>query len=258
MTSKRARPPRQQDRKYWDDMAASWDDEIFNSLHNDKRQVIAGEIARSRRGSHSIADFGCGTGIYLPLLSRSFDMVHGFERSAACVKTARGHLKSRPNVAIHSASTASVNRYGKFDVVLCVNVAVHPAAHARDSVFRALRSLLAPTGRLILVVPSHESATMVCEAEDAALQRKGTRRRGDWDAASHADGVVTIEGMPYKHYGQKELRETLADRGLTVSRIRRAEYSWLSQGVRPGVAWRGKLPWDWVAIASPSLGLEPS
>jgi SAM-dependent methyltransferase len=249
MTSTRAAPPRQQDRKYWDDMAVRWDDEIFNSLHHDKYQVIAGEIARSRRGASSVADFGCGTGLYLPLLSRSFRVVHGFERSAACVTAARANLKSRPNVAVHSASTASVQRYGAFDVVLCVNVAVHPAAHARESVFRALDALLQPSGRLILVVPALESAEMVADAERDALRRRGSRRRGDWDAASHANGVVTIEGMPYKHYARQELHDTLADRGFSVSRIRRAEYSWESQGVRPGAEWRGTMPWDWVLVA---------
>jgi SAM-dependent methyltransferase len=243
-------PSRQQDRTYWDAMAKRWDQEIFNTLHHDRSGVIAGEIERSSRRAQSIADFGCGTGIYLPLLSRLFDDVQGFERSMPCVAIARTRLRTRANVAVHSASSASVRRHGGFDVVLCVNVAVHPALRARASVLRAIRALLAPGGRLILVVPSLESATMVAAEEAAALRGRATRRSPDWIAGKRADGVVTIEGMPYKHYTKRELRGLLEDLGLGVRRIRRVEYSWRSQGVRPVANRNGELPWDWIAVAN--------
>ncbi len=238
-------PPRKQDRKYWDRMAARWDDEIFNTLHHDKFRVIAGEIERSSRRARSAADFGCGTGIYIPLLSRLFDQVDGFERSRACVAIARERFQAKKNVAIHSASAGAIRRYGGSEMVLCVNVAVHPALRARAAVLRAVRSLLLPGGTLIVVVPSLESAIMV-----AAAEREAISGRGDWDVRSEADGVVTIEGMPYQHYSRSGLRDFLASSGFSVTRIRRVEYSWRSQGVRPGSRLRGTLPWDWIAVAT--------
>jgi 2-polyprenyl-3-methyl-5-hydroxy-6-metoxy-1,4-benzoquinol methylase len=241
---------RQQDRMYWDRMAERWDQEIFNTLHHDRSGVIIGEIERSSRRARSIADFGCGTGIYLPLLSRLFEDVQGFERSMACVAIARRSLRKLANVAVHSASAASVRRYGQFDVVLCVNVAVHPTLRGRAAVFRAITGLLVPGGRLILVVPSLESATMVAAAEEAVLRGRGARRAADWIAGKQADGVVTIEGMPYKHYTRRELTGVLEDLGLAVIRIRRVEYSWRSQGVRPGAHLNDKFPWDWIAVAN--------
>lgn len=244
------RPPRQQDRRYWDRMARRWDDEIFNSLRHDRFGVIRQEIERSSRGARAVADFGCGTGIYLPLLGRLFTDVQGFERSRACVAVARARVRSKASILVrHAAAAASAKRRGHFDVVLCVNVAVHPTVRGRASVLRAVRALLAPGGRLLLVVPSLESASMVATAECEALRRRAARGSGDWDAGSHADGVVTIEGMPYKHFSGDELRATLAGLGLAVRRIRRVEYSWRSQDVRPGPRFRGTLPWDWIAVA---------
>ncbi len=237
-------PPRKQDRKYWDRMAARWDDEIFNTLHHDKFRVIAGEIERSSRRARLAADFGCGTGIYIPLLSRLFDQVHGFERSRACVEIAREKFRTKKKVGIHPASAAAIRRYGGSEMVLCVNVAVHPALRARASVLRAVRALLVPGGTLILVVPSLESATMV-----AAAEREMIKRRGDWDVRSEEDGVVTIEGMPYHHYSKGGLRDFVAGFGFTVSRIRRVEYSWQSQGVPAAAKLRARLPWDWIAVA---------
>jgi predicted TPR repeat methyltransferase len=238
-------PLRKQDRKYWDRMAARWDDEIFNTLHHDKSRVIAGEIERSSRRARSAADFGCGTGIYIPLLSRLFDQVHGFERSRPCVDIAREQFRTKKNVGIHPASAAAIRRYGGSDMVLCVNVAVHPALRARVGVLRAVRSLLLPGGTLILVVPSLESATMV-----AAAEREAIKRRGDWDVRSEVDGVVTIEGMPYQHYSRSGLRDFLASVGFSVSRIRRVEYSWRSQGVSAAAKSRARLPWDWIAVST--------
>jgi 2-polyprenyl-3-methyl-5-hydroxy-6-metoxy-1,4-benzoquinol methylase len=249
MVRNRSQPSRQQDRMYWDRMAERWDQEIFNTLHHDRSGVIGEEIERSSRRARSIADFGCGTGIYLPLLSRLFEDVHGFERSTRCVAIARRKLLTLANVAVHSASAASVRRHGRFDVVLCVNVAVHPAPRARDAVFRAIRALLSPEGRLILVVPSLESATMVAAAEEAALRGRSEGRAADWIAGEQADGVVTIERMPYKHYTRREVGALLEGMGLAVTRIRRVEYSWRSQGVRPGPNPNGELPWDWIAVA---------
>lgn len=193
------RARRKQDRAYWDRMAHRWDAEIFNTLHHDKFGVIATELERSSRQAHSVADFGCGTGIYLPLLGRLFDEVRGYERSRACVALARKRVRRLRNITVHPAGSAS-RRRGRFDVVLCVNVAVHPSLRSRASVLRTVRSLLARGGRLIVVVPALESATMVAAAEREALRGRPGSRAAEWDAEAHPNGVVTIEGMPYQHY----------------------------------------------------------
>jgi hypothetical protein len=116
-------------------------------------------------------------------------------------------------------------------------------------VLKAVRSLLARGGKLLLVVPALESAAMVAAAEREALSRKAGRRAGDWDADAGSGGVVTIEGMPYKHFGRGELRDLLTGLGFAGTRIRKVEYSWQSQGVRPGPKFRAVLPWDWIAVA---------
>ena len=251
------RPSRKQDRGYWDNMAASWDDEIFNSLHHDKFGIIAEELRRSARAARSVADFGCGTGNYLPFLSRLFEHVHGFERSRPCVAMAQALVGGLGHVAVHPASAGALRRFGRFDVVLCANVAVHPSLRARQGILRSVRSLLAPGGRLILIVPALESARMVAAAERSAPggQAGGA---GDWDADSHAGGVVTIEGMPYKHYGKEELRWFLKQLGFAVLRIRRVKYSWGSQGVRATPDIRDTLPWDWIAVGRRTSGVSPA
>ena len=248
MRQSASQPRRKQDQKYWDKMAARWDNEIFNTLYQDKSKVIATELERSSVGARTVADFGCGIGIYFPLLSRLFEKVVGFERSRACVQIAKRRYRANTKVSVHQVAAAA-GRKGQFDVVLCVNVAIHPSARSRTSVMRAVRALLAPGGTLILVVPSLESATMVARAERVTLTRAGSDATGDWDVDAHPGGVVTIERLPTKHFTQRELRDTLTRLGGKVIRIRRVEYSWQSQGVRPGPNGGRRAPWDWIAVA---------
>ncbi|MGH7592457.1 MAG: methyltransferase domain-containing protein [Gemmatimonadales bacterium] len=244
-----ARPPRRkQDQRYWDRMAERWDREIFNTLYHDKSRVITTELKRSSVGARSVADFGCGTWLYFPLLCRLFQEVQGFERSRACVRIATARFRKHAGIAVHPASTAT-RRRGAFDVVLCVNVVIHPSVRGRMSVMGAVRSLLVPGGTLILVVPSLESATMVARVEQRALRRQGRPGTGDWDVDTDRHGVVAIEGLPTKHFTRPELRDTLERLGWKVSRVRRVPYSWQSQGVRPGPGGRRRLPWDWIAVA---------
>lgn len=245
-------PPRKQDRKYWDRMARRWDHEIFNTLYHDRFRVITAELKRSVRRGRSVADFGCGVGTYLPILGRLFEEVHGFERSRACVAIARAGVRKKGNIAVHQAASAPRQSRAQFDVVLCVNVAIHPSHRGRTSVLRSARSLLSPGGRLILVVPSFESAAMVATAEREAIGSHASRRAGHWDVGARPNGVVSIDGVPTKHYSRQELRDSLISLGLTVTRVRRVEYSWRSQGVRPGPKLRHRLPWDWIAVAQKS------
>ncbi len=159
------RTSRTQDRKYWEGMAGRWDDEILNTLKADRLGVIPAELQRGARRGSSVIDYGCGTGIYLPLLGRLFDAVTGIDRSPACIKVAKKRVRGAENITAGTAASIRPRHRGRFDVVLCVNVALHPSPRAHLGVLRSAVSLLGARGRLILVVPSFESAKLVIAAE---------------------------------------------------------------------------------------------
>ena len=202
--------------------------------------------AASRRSSR-IADFGCGIGTYLPLLSRLFDEVHGFEQSPRCVEIARRRMRTRKNVRVDVAHRAMPSMRNRFDAVLCVNVALHPERSEWHQVLRSMKVMLRPKGRFLLMVPALESAELV----------KRTRR-------PHIDppvrgvkhfrprirpGVVRFGGVPTKHYSGAELRSELKALGLTGIRLKKVEYTWRSHGITPPPALRSEKPWDWFVTA---------
>ncbi|HRI86681.1 MAG TPA: methyltransferase domain-containing protein [Candidatus Hydrogenedentes bacterium] len=233
------------DTRYWDEVAPKWSQEIFNTLKHDRRRVIVSELERAARSGKSVADFGCGIGNYLPRLARLFDEVHGFDHSEACIELARLRMQRRRKVSLYQAATAPRFAKGQYDVVLCVNTAIHPKRSEWLGVLRSATSMLKPDGRLILVVPSAESAALIAKAEQATAEKN----RAANESHTATQGVVSIEGVPTKHYARTELSDALTGVGLHVGRIRRVEYTWQSQAVTPPRELRYERPWDWLAVA---------
>lgn len=233
--------------EHWDRIAPRWGEEVFNTLLCAKNPVVKAELAAAARTASSIADFGCGVGTYLPLLSRLFESVHGFDQSPECVRLAREKMRGHENVKVDVAHRATRDTRSRFDAILAVNVAIHPSKREWHQVLRSMYMKLKPGGRFLLVVPSMESADLVSEAsrsdeeEDLAPSNLvGARKR---------PGIVRFGGVPTRHFRDAELREVLARLGLVNIRFRRVEYSWASHGVRPPAELKSTHPWDWLIVA---------
>jgi len=242
--------PGRQSGRYWDAAAGNWEDEIFSSFHNDRKGVIAAALKAAADPHATLADFGCGVGIYLPLLGRLFGAVHGFEQSAACVAVARRKVRAQKNVAVHVASRSAPQWRGAFDAVLCANAAIHPRRAVWRGVLQSAHDLLRRRGRLILVVPALGSARLLMRAEAGRAAEPSVVVARDAGGAAH----VTIDGVATKHYTRAELQRELAALGFAGIRIRRIEYSWACHGMRPPAdlpaGRRAAKPWDWLVTAS--------
>ncbi|HVZ77789.1 MAG TPA: class I SAM-dependent methyltransferase [Gemmatimonadaceae bacterium] len=237
-------------RAYWDAQADAWDDAIFNSLREDTAGVIRRAIRAAARAHASVLDFGCGVGGYLPFLSETFAEVHAVDWSAACVARAR-HVAGRcDNVRVERNTPAVVRRLrGRFGALVAANVVIHPRRRVRAQVLSTIRSLVAPGGTVLLVVPSLESATY-CEA---MRRRVASRARSPYDFAPrgvHGEpGVVSIDRVPTKHYTADELRLVMDEAGLPLRRVQRVPYRWSTEGLRVPRALAEPGPWDWLVIA---------
>jgi len=235
MPRKRAHPHLRLGSRYWDRVAGEWKARVFNTLKEDRQGAIAAELGRAANNAATVADFGCGVGVYFPLLGRLFGAVHGFDFSARCIRAARRKARRMRNVKADVAGSAPRALRGRFDVVLCVNAALHPSRRVWFGVLRSARALMKPRGRLLLVVPALESAALIARAKNLALHNRR--------------GIVSAGRVPTKHYTRDELARLLAGLGLAVARIRRMEYSWRSHDIRPPRQLRHRAPWDWLAVA---------
>ena len=233
--------------EHWDQIAPRWGEEVFNTLLCARNRVVKAELAAAARSASSIADFGCGVGTYLPLLSRLFESVHGFDQSPECVRLAREKMRARTNVRVDVAHRATRDTRSRFDAVLSVNVAIHPSKREWHQVLRSMFIKLRPGGRFLLVVPSLESADLVSEAgqrdDDEDTEPKSLVQ------ARARPGIVRFGGVPTRHFGEAELREVLERLGLVNIRFHRVEYSWASYAITPPVELRAARPFDWLVVA---------
>jgi SAM-dependent methyltransferase len=232
---------------YWDDLADQWDDKVFSARRCDRHRVVPHtlqRIARRRRGQ-LVADFGCGPGDFIPLLSRTFERVVAYDQSPKCVELAARRARRLRNVdVVRPPSTLDAWR-DRCDVVLCVNVLIHPTRRNRMRTMEQVLQLLRPGGRLVLVVPSIESECLLAEATRGGARNTVRMPRGQRAANI---GVLSVVGVPTKHFAAAELRALAAGLGLTDVEVSRVEYSWSSFGLRP-IRPAGLRPWDWMLEA---------
>ena len=243
--------------EHWDRIAPRWNEEVFNTLLCARNRVVRAELASAARTASSIADFGCGVGTYLPLLSRLFDSVHGFDQSPECVRLAREKMRGRANVRVDVAHRATRDTRSRFDAILAVNVAIHPSKREWHQVLRSMFIKLKPGGRFLLVVPSRESADLVREASQQDDEEDIESVPSSLVTARRRPGIVRFGGVPTRHFEQTELREVLARLGLVSIRFRRVEYSWTSHAITPPADLKAARPWDWLIVARKAAAKGP-
>ena len=237
----------------WDAMAARFDDLVCHVLAEDRGRIVAKRIAAEARALRAerprkrlvAVDFGCGTGRALPLLARRFDTVIGTDVSGVCLAAARVPA----NVELVRADLGraridlQVPRPGA-DLGLCVNVAIMPDERLRGRILANVARHVRPGGRLLLVVPAHESELLV---RRRFAEWTGSRpRAGRFERP--LEGLFKVGGALTKTWTREEL-ESLGPRlGSAALSIERVEYAWSTEIERPPRSFAAPYPWDWLAV----------
>jgi len=231
-------------------MSDAFDEEIFDSLKQDVRGVIRGAISGVASKRRKVMDLGCGVGRYLSLLSGLFGEVHATDWSPGCVRRAHGVAARLPNVNVALPSTYRAAGWGgRFGVVTAINVLFDPLERRRTRLLAEIRRILAPKGKLVLVVPSLEAIVYA----DAVRRTFAPRRRSLYEFALPASrrdpGLLSIQGVPYKHWVGEELQLALRAAGFRGGPLERVEYDWETEVIAPPQAGNVARPWDWLVVA---------
>lgn len=250
------------DESYWDSMASEYDANILDAMCSDRNGVIRECIESHANRRHRASDFGCGVGKTLPLLAASFAHVEAYDLSENNLHIARQKCTRLSNIAFHHADLSEKPRaLTATHFAVSINVLLAPSHDLRTRVLKTIARGIGSGGRLLLVVPSLESALY----SDTRLIEWNMREGFDYEeACKHGlnieagngcgvvNGIVSMDGIPTKHYLQEEIQVALRQVGLQSLSTNKVEYAWNTEFKQVPRWLREPYPWDWMVLAEKS------
>lgn len=244
------------DRTYWEKIAPSYNDEIFDVLHNDKKAIIRSAIEKTASPSKTVIDAGCAVGKWLPLLSPAFKKVYAADISAKNLAIAKENYPGYKNVDyLRVDMSANRVKLPICDVAVCINAILTDSLKKRNAFFKNLSACLKKDGDLIVVVPSLESwmFTRIIQQkwkiDKTIFAEKINGKEALKKYSNMQQGNLDIDKVPTKHYVKEELTLLLLQEGFMVSAFQKIEYNWHTEFVRPPRWLTQPRPWDWMCVA---------
>lgn len=242
-------------RTYWEKMATTYGDEIFDVLHNDKKKLIRTIIQQHASPRKSVMDIGCAIGKWLPVLAPAFKKVVAVDISAKNLAIAAQLYPQYKNVDyLRADMSGKKTKVPACDFAICINAILTPVAKDRNIFFQSLQACVKKGGRIVITVPSLESWLLTSLVQqqykiDRSLfppTRNAKEALRKWN--NIREGNADIDEVPHKHYLKEELQLLLQDAGFKAEKFEKIEYGWDTEFNRPPKWLQEPGPWDWMVV----------
>jgi SAM-dependent methyltransferase len=245
---------------HWDRIAPCYDSEIFDVFANDTNGRLLSHISQFASKKSVAGDFGCGTGKFLPTLSKQFRHVHAMDISGECLKVAQERCRGLSNIEYLRVDLADDSaKLKRVDFALSVNVAIMACRRTLAGILNKISKSLRPGGHFVLVVPSLESMLfaqfrLIQWNLKTGMTHEQAVSASIEEAESVLDlplehGMVDINGVATKHYLKEELIVLLKDLRFDIAAIEKIEYDWSTEFDQPPRWMKEPYPWDWLVLS---------
>lgn len=243
-------------RSYWEKIAPTYADEIFDVLYNDKKALIRSVIAKNASKKKTVIDIGCAIGKWLPVLSPAFKKVIAVDISAKNLEIAQQLYPQYKNVQyLRGDMSGKKTKVPQCDFGICINAILTSDQKDRAIFFQSLSACVKKGGRIVITIPSMESwllASVIQQQHkiDRALfpATKNTKEAlRKWN--NIRQGNVDIDDVPHHHYLKEELQLLLATEGFVAEEFQKIEYNWDTEFIKPPKWLKEPRPWDWMVVA---------
>jgi 2-polyprenyl-3-methyl-5-hydroxy-6-metoxy-1,4-benzoquinol methylase len=243
-------------RNYWEKIAHTYNDEIFDVLQNDMKGLIVSAIKKNASKNKTVIDIGCAVGKWLPVLSPAFKKVYAVDISAKNLEIAKQLYPQYKNVEYLRADMSGRNtKVPKCDFGICINAILTSSLKDRTIFFQSLSSCIKRGGRIIITIPSLESFMLASIIQQqwkidkqfflATKNAKEAIRK--WN--NIRQGNADIDDVPHKHYLKEELQLLLANEKFVAEDFQKIEYEWNTEFLKPPKWLKNPKPWDWMVVA---------
>lgn len=243
-------------RSYWEKIAPSYNEEIFDVLHNDKKAIIRKEIQRHAAASKTVIDIGCAVGKWLPVLSPAFKKVTAVDISAKNLSIAKKNYPAFTNVTYQRLDMSSTQpNLPQYDFAICINAILTDSSKKRTTFLKNTHACLRKNSYLLLTVPSLESWMLTrtvqhqWQIDKKLFAGKLSTAEGARRYSYLQQGNVEIDNVQTKHFLGEELDLVLSQHGFVVEKRKKIEYDWSTEFVNPPAWLKKPGPWDWMVLA---------
>ncbi|MCU0369712.1 MAG: class I SAM-dependent methyltransferase [Cyclobacteriaceae bacterium] len=239
---------------HWNKIAPSYNDEIFDVFHSDKKKKLPKYFKKHGSLKKTAIDFGCGNGKALPYLAPLFTHIVGLDISKGLLKQAKA--RGYENVDLKQADLTKNNlALTPVDFAFCCNVIMFPKIEKNLIMLQNIHRALKPGGTALIVLPSLDSILFSSWRLIDLYRRDGVKPEDIPSNEFHyfkgnkrdiLQGIVHIDGVPTKHYSASEIQVLFPEAGLTITKLDKLEYDWSTELTSPPDWLKGPYPWDWL------------
>jgi len=240
-------------RTYWEEVSENYSQEVQSVFEHDLEGLVRDRIAAAGKvaPNGSSADMGCGIGNFIPLLAKAFARVDACDWSESALEKAVEHCSEFENTHFQRLDISNDSiPFEPVDFAICINVLIMPCFDDRMRAWRTVTNQVTQGGKLLLVVPSHESTQMeYYRYIESRLDMGDTCREATNACASPSatvedlqQGIFSCDGTRMKYYLQDELVMLLNGLELDVNEIERIRYA-------KDEATGCSETWDWLIMA---------
>jgi len=243
------------DRTYWEKIAPDYNEEIFDVLKNDSKEVIVSAIKKVASKSKTVIDIGCAIGKWLPVLSPVFKKVYAVDISAENLEIAKKLYPQFTNVEYGRIDMSNPKaKMPLCDVGICINAILTDSLKKRNVFFTNLKRCIKQNGYLILVIPSLESSMLTSIIRqrwnpDKDANGMINKKKSDFQLKNILQGNAEIDRVPTKHYLKEELQLLLRNESFIAKDFQKIEYEWDTEFLKPPKWLTEPKPWDWMVVA---------
>jgi 2-polyprenyl-3-methyl-5-hydroxy-6-metoxy-1,4-benzoquinol methylase len=243
-------------RQYWEKIAPSYNEEIFDVLENDKKDLIRNVIKQYASKNKTAIDIGCAVGKWLPVLSPLFKKVVALDISQKNLDIARDKHSSLENIEyLRADMSARKTGIPACDFGICINAILTPNQKDRNIFFKGISTSIKKGGRVVITIPSLESWFLVhiiqgrykINKNHFPVKRNAKDGLKKWN--NILQGNADIDDVPHKHYLKEELQLLLSEVGFITEDFQKIEYEWNTEFIHPPKWLKEPKPWDWMVVA---------